>query len=348
MTSDKTQRHKNLIWQFWQDTENAAPAAYTNLLSAIATDDVAYFGPAPLKHYTGAAAITANYWEPLRRAFPDLKRDTFIYLGGASHGRADGNAALDSREWVSGLGSFVGTFEADWLTIPASKQTTHIRFQESFCFDENGQVSHIYLLLDIPDVMRQAGYPVLPPDNGSAAWARPAADDGVLLAAQPDAEDAASMSLIRNMIYAGLNAFDKTELKSMGMRAYFQEDLKWFGPCGIGTMDSLKEFEDLHQQPWLVAFPDRKVADIDGLIAEGRYMAAIGFGDVVAHQTGPYLDAAPSGNRIEITGTDMWNRNGDKIEENWVFVDMIDMFEQMGVDLFARMREVIETGTYTT
>ena len=35
------------------------------------------------------------------------------------------------------------------------------------------------------------------------------------------------------------------------------------GPGGIGACLSLREFEDNHQQPWLDAFPDRKVQNLD-------------------------------------------------------------------------------------
>jgi hypothetical protein len=34
---------------------------------------------------------------------------------------------------------------------------------------------------------------------------------------------------------------------------------------------------------------------------------------------------------------DFWLRQGDKFTENWVFVDMIDLFAQMGQDLFAQL-----------
>lgn len=41
-------------------------------------------------------------------------------------------------------------------------------------------------------------------------------------------------------------------------------DLQWYGPGGIGACPSFEEFENLHQRPWLVAFPDRQVQDLDG------------------------------------------------------------------------------------
>ena len=99
----------------------------------------------------------------------------------------------------------------------------------------------------------------------------------------------------------------------------------------------MKAFEDLHQQPWLIAFPDRKVKHLESLFAEDTLLAASGPKGVVATQTGPYLGHPPSGNPIEVSGIDFWRREGDQFVENWVFVDMIHLFAQMGVDLFARL-----------
>ncbi|MFZ8882441.1 MAG: polyketide cyclase, partial [Paracoccaceae bacterium] len=50
-------------------------------------------------------------------------------------------------------------------------------------------------------------------------------------------------------------------------------------------------------------------------------------------------DTPASGQPIEFSGLDFWLRSGDKFTENWVFVDMVDMFSQMGHDLFKVMRE---------
>ena len=59
----------------------------------------------------------------------------------------------------------------------------------------------------------------------------------------------------------------------MGMADYFHPNLKWYGPGGIRACFSFKEFEDLHQRPWLIAFPDRTVVDLDNLIAEAHLSA---------------------------------------------------------------------------
>ncbi|MEX0371746.1 MAG: ester cyclase [Tateyamaria sp.] len=155
---------------------------------------------------------------------------------------------------------------------------------------------------------------------------------------QPDYETRHTLAFGRDFIFGGLNRFDESDLSSMGMARFFHPNIKWYGPGGIGACLSLPEFETLHQQPWLNAFPDRKVMHLESLFAEDRLLAASGPMGVVATNTGPYLGHPASGARIEVSGLDFWLRSGDQFSENWVFVDMVHLFEQMGVDLFARMQ----------
>jgi hypothetical protein len=124
------------------------------------------------------------------------------------------------------------------------------------------------------------------------------------------------------------------------MARFFHPNVKWYGPGGIGACLSLREFEDFHQKPWLVAFPDRKVGDLDNLFAEGDFVGASSLPGVHATHTGPYQGHPASGCKTAHNGIDFWRRDGDQFTENWVFVDMLHLFGQMGVDLLAQVQEL--------
>ena len=336
MTSELTQKNKTIVWNFWQEMNNARAGNIANVIRKNLPEYIRWTGPHPINQLYGRDAIISDFWQPLLQAFPDLKHEITIFFGGKSNGRADG--LFDGQEWVCGLGHLTGTFKHDWLTIPASGKPTQIRWSE-FCRMHEGKIVELYMLLDIPDVMRQAGFPMLPPDQGSSEmWLAPKRNDGILLATQDDRETEKSMKLIRGMIYEGLNTFDESELGSMGLAKFFDPQLTWYGPSGIGTNHSLKEFEQNHQQHWLRAFPDRQVQDLDNLFTEGRFMGASGWTGVVATHTGQYLDCPATGHKISFNGIDIWSREGEAITENWVFVDLIDVYRQFGIDLFERMR----------
>lgn len=337
MSSDVNQKNKTIVWEFWRTLETADSDQLSPILDAALNPNVVCHGPAPIGKLSGARSFAHDFWLPLKKSFPDSRRDTYLFFGGRSSGRIDGTD--DGRMWVTGTGQFTGTFSEDFLSIPATGRRATLRWGE-FCRLEEGRIVEIFFLLDLIDLMQQAGFQVLPPSRGQdGVYPPPAAGDGILLAPQDESESAYSLEHIRKFIFEGLNAFDQSDLESMGMADYFHPDVKWYGPGGIGACLSFTEFETLHQRPWLHAFPDRSVQDLDALIAEGAYSGGPGWAGVKATHTGAYLGCNATGSPVDINGLDWWKRDGEMYVENWVFVDMIHLFDQLGVDLFARMRE---------
>jgi hypothetical protein len=51
------------------------------------------------------------------------------------------------------------------------------------------------------------------------------------------------------------------------------------------------------------------------------------------------LGIAPTGQKVTMKSLDFWRLDGDKIRENWVMVDLLDVYHQLGIDVFARLRE---------
>ncbi len=296
-------------------------------------EDVAFFGHEPVGSLSGYRSYIADFWSPLRQSFADLHRETHLFFGGVSNGQRDGNIANDGNHWVTGTGLFHGTFVADYCGVPATGTAVSIRWGE-FAKLQDGMITEIYFMLDMIDLMQQAGCNPLPPDLGATGlYPPPAAGDGMLMDPADDTVSAHSLDHIRRFIFDGLNAYDENELESMGMADWFHADLQWYGPGGIGGCLSFKEFEDLHQAPWLVAFPDRSVQDLTALFAEGQYSAGPGWAGVTATHTGPYLGFEASNRPLKINGLDWWKRVDDEYIENWVFVDMIHLFDQMGINL---------------
>ncbi|MEM7537868.1 MAG: ester cyclase [Chloroflexota bacterium] len=339
MTIELNQSNKQLVWDFLQALEGTDPNQAKSVARSVMAEELRWHGPDPINHLNGIGEWNTNFWQPLRYSFPDLKRETHLFCGGKSNGRIDGDIALDGKMWVSGTGNFRGTFTHDYLTIPANGAEVTIRWGE-FYRVKHGKIVEIYCLLDLVDLMQQVGFHVLPPSKGAdGIYPPPQTNDGILLDAQDEQVSAYSLDHIRRFIFNGLNSYDQSDLESMGMADYFHPDLQWYGPGGIGACLSFKEFEDLHQAPWLIAYPDRQVQNLDALIAEGNYSGAPGWAGVKATHTGPYLDCPTTGNAIDFNGLDWWRRDGEQYVENWVFVDMIHLFRQFGIDLFERLAQ---------
>ena len=307
----------------------------------------AYFDPQcdwhtfhPINELHGTAEIETGFWGPLLHAMPDMERRIHLFYGGEFDGRFVGGAGT----WVTSHGYLTGTFTNDWLGIPATGKQLYVRIGE-FYRVKGGRIVEARVLLDLVDVMRQAGFAVLPPSSGlDLLVPGPQYNDGVLLHPAIDAQTATSWVILEKL-FSGLGRFDKSNLQSMPMHACWHPEMMWYGPCGIGTARRVEGFQKHHQAPFLKAFPDRsgsgKGVGHVARIAEGHYVASTGWPSVGATHLGDYLGVSATGKPINMRVADWWRREGDVFRENWVLIDIPELLLQMGVDLFARMHEQI-------
>ena len=52
------------------------------------------------------------------------------------------------------------------------------------------------------------------------------------------------------------------------------------------------------------------------------------------------MGIAPAGQQLEMTSLDIWRCENGLIRENWVMIDLLDIWQQVGVDVLERMREM--------
>ena len=286
----------------------------------------------PINTLVGPDAVAAGFFAPLAQAMPDLERRTDIFFGGHWDGHLDGGEGW----WVSTTGHYLGTFRTDWLGIPATGEPATLRFGEFYRI-EGGLIVEARILLDIVDLARQAGRPMLPRSPGlDILVPGPAPHDGLLLGPTDPLAGPHSMALVMAMA-GGLGRFDQSDLKSMGMERYWHPAMMWYGPCGIGTARGISGFQRHHQGPFLHAFPDRVGGHHRARIAEGRFVASTGWPSVRATHRGDYLGVPATGNSIGMRVMDWWRCQDGLLTENWVFIDLPHLMLQMGVDLMARI-----------
>lgn len=324
---------KEIARAWWAACDSADASALTALVGS----DLQWDGPWPAKEAQSVDELFSIWVQPMRAAFPHMDRQFHILTAGVSDAHEDGRA--DGAMWAAGTGYLVGTPVAEVLGIPPVDQKLRLRWGE-FLRIEEGKVVEVQLIVDLIDWFEQIGRPVLPKPTGVPhVWPAATGFDGTALDGVSAGETQETLRFGRAFIFGGLNVFDEEDLSSMGMANFFHPNVKWYGPGGIGACLSLKEFEDLHQRPWLEAFPNRKVHELRSLFAEGRVLSASGPRGVLATHTGPYQGVAGSGQQLEVSGIDFWLRTDEEFTENWVFVDMVKLFSQMGVDLMARMKD---------
>ncbi len=316
------------------------PNEISNVVQEAMYEDINWNGPQPINNIRGTDALVEDFWQPLLRSFPDLKRKADVFMGG-----------VGNEEWVSGLGYLTGTFTQDWLDIPATGAKANIHFGQFYLMREE-QIAESYLILDLLGVMRQAGFQVLPPALGEEGGKIPGPPrgDGVLLTEQDKLETLKTRQLCGAMgqgMERYVRSRDGGDLRSMEQQLYWHPNMHWYGPTGIGSCFSLQEFEDFHQRPWLQGFGDRGVHQTGGgreieFLCEGNFGGGGIWDTAFSIHRGEYLGIPATGNLMTMRDFDWYRRDGNYLAQNWVPIDIVDLLMQMGVDLFDRLRHQIE------
>lgn len=321
-------------------------------LEALYAPDAAWRGSHPLDEMRGVDAIAAQVWTPLLATFPDLERRDTIFVAGSYEG----------RDYVAAVGTYCGTFRADWLTIPATGRPVHLRFGEVHEVRQ-GRIVQSTCIWDVLDLIRQAGlWPLAPSLGTEGMWPGPITGDGVVLLETDPAQSAASLAQTLAM-HETLAAYDdgaglgRDGLLAMPQKAHWHPRMMWYGPAGIGTARGLAGFVDHHQLPFRVAFPGRKGGgqwDEIGAekrarggghyirIGDGAYSVTGGWPSVFARHLGPgFVGLGPTGRTVTMRVMDFYLHHEGRIRENWVPLDMLDLLRQMDVDVLGRMRALV-------
>ena len=327
------QQNKQLVWNYWQGMIKGGETA---VVHKYVHPYAIWHGFRPLRHLQGATEIWSRFWQPLLRAIPDLHRRPYFFIGG--HYADD---QFGRGDWVCGTGDFVGTFAHDWVmedvTIPASGHSVHFRFGE-FCQVDAGKIVEIRLIVDLPDLLRQSGIDLFPPNYGRDIWPPgPLTGDGICLAEQDPTETQKTFDLVTEMIFGGLNKYDGQDQASQGLELYWHPHMVWHGPVGIGSAYGLEEFKQNAQGPIVNAFPDRKGVGHQARIADGRFAASTGWPSLGGTHRHEFMGWQPTDQRIGWNIMDFWKRDGDKLLENWVMIDLIDAASASNVDLLANL-----------
>lgn len=286
----------------------------------------------PFENLAGAEGLYQDALLPLYQSIPDLeKRNTIIMAGATPNG----------DHWVGCCGYFVGTFCRSWLDIPASKQTVAMRFHEFYRF-EAGQVVELQAIWDIPEVMMQArAWPLVPSLGREWHVPGPATLDGIHTQPQDLQQTAKTLQCVGDMC-AALGEYASGGVAAMRLSDYWHPNCSWYGPSGIGTSRTLKGFRQNHQIPFLNGLPNR-ISDLDGghMFADNNYVGFTAWPGMHMTVSGSgWLGIAPGNQEISMRSLDFWRVEGDLIRENWVLIDLLSVYDQLGVPVFERMREL--------
>lgn len=313
---------------------NALLTADRGELSALAeaylTEDVVWDVAAPVGRLVGRAAVVEGFFLPLRTGLSHVRRRDEIFIGGPNRRDYGG-------DWVAAVTHYVGTYNQPLFGMPCGEWLAFLRSGE-FYRVLDGRIAEAKILPDFADLLRQAR---LMPHGLSLGtemlFPGPATHDGVL---PTEGDGERTLDIIDGMI-GDLHIYDPETFGSRaqtGPGGYWHPDMLWYGPAGIGSNYRWSGFVEHHRAPFLIAFPDRHGGNHYCRIGDGNYAAISGWPSMTMTHAGPYLGVPATGRSLSLNVMDFYRCAEGQIMENWVFLDYLDLFQQMGVDLIERAR----------
>ena len=324
------QEAKATVRAFHDTLETSDPA---RALADAVTPDYRWRGYHPFYELSGPEAVAETFWRPLTTSLTSLQRREDIFFAGLNE--------IDdfASSWVVSMGHFMGLFDAPWLGIRPTRRMTFLRYAE-FNRVEGNRIAETALYFDIPHLMAQAGQDPFGPQTAAfMVQPGPRTHDGLLLGPQPEEEGVETLRAINAMI---------GDLGTWGLGLPIEEELArtwdprmiWWGPHGIGASYTIPRYAEQHASPFRASMVERSKTRHIARLAEGCYGGFFGWPNFTTVHTGGFMGMPASPGRGEMRVIDIYRRQGSKLVENWVFIDLLHFWKTLGVDILGRFRSL--------
>ncbi len=323
------------VLEFYRELDAAPISALCRTLSRHTAPDYCFRGVHPFNELAGSEAVTDRVWAPLRRALMPVQRRQDIFMAGASE--------IDGQVWVCSMGHLLGLFDAEWLGIPPTGKVAYLRYAE-FHRLASGVIAETAFFCDIISLMKQAGLAPLPLQTGAEIMTPgPRTHDGLLFDRQDPGEAQRTLSLV-NAMRGDLFKDDAAGPEEVLARTW-NSDMLWFGPSGIGATYTIGRYQQQHQGPFLSGLAGIQRNGHVSRFAEGDYATWFGWPNLTMTSTGGFLGLPGSDKRLHMRVVDLYRREGDRLAENWIFIDLLYWMMQQNVDVLDRMRSMVGNRT---
>lgn len=257
---------------------------------------------------------------PFNLAFHSVYFNQLLFLG------ENTTASTTTYAQAHWFGPLVG--------LPPTGELVRIRICDFYRM-KGERISVNWMMLDLPDLLRQAGRRVLPrasvlPDDG---WFQPPkAMDGIPAPYSPltppetaEASRAVARALLESEWYA--------RGRAAGAPSLWAQDMLFYGPPGIGFAASLDEYRT-HVLGALERGFTHRSFELDVLSCEGSYCGAHGY--LLGTHSGCFLGEAATGRTMRLRVGLHWHIVDGIATEGYAMFDTPALFDQLGIDLLAR------------
>lgn len=240
------------------------------------------------------------------------------------------------------MGHLMGLFDNEWLGILPTGKMAFLRYCE-FNKIENGKITETAMFFDIPHLMIQAGQNPFPPQTAAhMVHPGPMTHDGLMFDPQNPIEATKTLASINYMV-GDIKTWKggREEPLVDELRRSWNEDMIWWGPAGIGATYTIERYAQQHSGPFRAGFKDRIFNGHVCKLAEGNFGGFFGWPNLTLTPSGGFMGMPATDKPGDMRVIDIYRREGDKLTENWIFIDLLHFWNQQGVDVLARCSGVI-------
>jgi hypothetical protein len=328
------QNQKSLILSFYDKLEGANAKSVEKVISQFTNSDFQWYGVYPFNEQKGGDAVAEVFWIPFLSAWSNVQRRQDVFLAGTSE--------IDNTDWVISMGHFMGLMDGNWLGFPASRKLAFLRYADFNCI-KDGKIIRGSFFCDLIGLMHQLGINPLPPQTGASfIYPGPRTHDGLLIKPQKKIESEKTLELLNRMI-GDLTDLNKSKNDSPSpdlLRKTWHDDMAWFGPAGIGATYTIPRYQEQHQLPFRKGLKDKTFNGHICRIAEGNYAGFFGWPNLTNTAKGGFLGLPASSIAADMRVVDIYRRQGEKLSENWVLIDLPWWLKQQGVDVLERTKKI--------
>ena len=331
----KYQAAKALVRSYFDALEKASPESVAGVLKEFTGEDYRWRGVYPFRELHGADVVAETFWVPLMNALTRMQRRQDMFIAGTNE--------ISGEQWVMSMGNFMGLFDTDWLGIAHTRTIANLRYAEFNCV-ENGKITQTGLFIDIIGLMAQAGSYPLPPSTGVYFnYPGPRNHDGLLFEDAPETEGVKTLALVNEMVndLTALNESGSMTCPPEVLERTWSEDMIWYGPAGIGATYTIPRYQEQHQLPFRNNLADKKFEGHVCRFAEGNFACFFGWPNLSNTPIGGWLGLPGGQVNAVMQVVDVYRREGDKLAENWIFIDIPYWLKQQGLDILDRTQKIM-------
>lgn len=327
-------KEKQVVADLFTAMNTATSKTIGNKISPFLADDYTFYGCYPFNEIHDKKNVFDEVWAPIYHSFSSIQRREDVFIAGTSE--------IEGDQWVMSMGHFMGLFDNDWLGIRATKQSAMLRYAEFHCVSE-GKITKTGFFVDIIGLMQQVGLQPLPLQKGASFIVPgPQTQDGLQRTPQDAEESAKTLALVNRMI-SDLSELNQSGNDNCGpefLARTWHHDMAWYGPAGIGSTYTIERYQQHHQYPFREGLKGKTFNGHKCRFAEGDYACFFGWPNLTNTAIGGFMGLTGGDTPADMRVVDVYRREGDKLKENWVIIDLPYWLKQQGLDIIARTASI--------